>query len=521
MRVGRAFDDPERALGELARARGPLRRIVAALAARFVARQGWVEIGFSRLGDYARERLGVSARSLQDWARVGEKLGGLPALSGGLPALEAALVSGRLSWSKVRMIARFVDADEEREWIAYAANVCVRQLERELRAVDRGALESGTVAHARTTDDGSDGEAEPAVWLRLRVPRRMAFQWRHVCRYAAKVDGQELSDGDVLERVTAETLSALPVMLERGDPDDGEEVEERSAEAAGREEVEVGAGPLVAPSDGSAEIPAFLCPLLEDVDVADPFELDARLRRAIRLEQRLDAELAPLIRQVTSAGYDWERGYRSLAALASELGMSPSKARALVRVERLGGVCPALRDGFRDGTLSYAQVQTLAPLLAGRPEGPSGTDWRAAWVRFAKTVTVRALKETVARARLARDTGGAFEEHRADPDFFAPARWDDGDRPETGEQTCARTAGRGNRTLRLGEARDRRGGRRRAAVSRDAVHGTARGRVRYGPAARRRRGLRGDGRPRAGELGGRRAAAAPPARPRALRGVRA
>ena len=51
---------------------------------------------------------------------------------------------------------------------------------------------------------------------------------------------------------------------------------------------------------GADDLPPFLRPLLAGLDTADPFELDARLRRAVRLEQRLDTELAPLLRQVTA-----------------------------------------------------------------------------------------------------------------------------------------------------------------------------------------------------------------------------
>ena len=38
-----------------------------------------------------------------------------------------------------------------------------------------------------------------------------------------------------------------------------------------------------------AKIPAFLQPLLSGLAEADAFELDARLRRAVRLEQCFDA----------------------------------------------------------------------------------------------------------------------------------------------------------------------------------------------------------------------------------------
>ena len=67
---------------------------------------------------------------------------------------------------------------------------------------------------------------------------------------------------------------------------------------------------------------------------ADPVELDARLRRALRIEQRLLSEMGPLLLEVArSRGYR-ARGCSSLPAFAREqLGMSPRKAQALLRLE--------------------------------------------------------------------------------------------------------------------------------------------------------------------------------------------
>ena len=160
--VARVCEDvpgAEDRLAALARAGGPLRRVMTALAGRLVERKGWERLGYARLSDYARERLGRSARQLQELARVGRQLEDLP-------ALEAALVSGGLPWSKVRLLARFVVASDESRWIAYARDVSVRQLERELRAVDRGSIEAGALV---TDEDGRDREPVERVLLSVGV----------------------------------------------------------------------------------------------------------------------------------------------------------------------------------------------------------------------------------------------------------------------------------------------------------------------------------------------------------------
>jgi hypothetical protein len=406
---------------------------------------GWERLGYVRAGDWAHERLGLSGRSLFDLARVGRALDGLP-------GLEAALVSGALPWSKVRLLARFVGPGDEQAWIGLARGLRVRELERRVRAVDRGALGAG----APDADDEEGARVEPVETVRLRVGSALYFKWQRTRDWAARVAGEPTPPGAVLEMVTAEALSALPREV-------GPDASGDSAPAAGLPAAEGGAGldttsaanvcarhgpgPASATRDAGEEaiergvaLPAFLRPLMDGVEDADPFELDARLRRAVRLEQRLDAEIAPLLRVVTAREFAWRARPHTLASLARErLGMSPRKARALLRLERVGDVCPELRAAWRDGVLSWVQAQTLAPLLLVDAEGP----WRAAWVGFASRVTVRRLEQTVGRALALREADPRRWEACRD----APERADDlkeraGVRAAEAErQTCARDRG--------------------------------------------------------------------------------
>ncbi len=413
--------DPEARLEELGLAAGPLRRVVAALASRLVACEGWKRLGYARLGDYARERLGCSARSLQDWARVGRRLAELP-------ATERALVEGTLSWSKVRLLARFVTREDEAAWIDRARSQPVRALECAARAANRAALEAGGAA------DTDGRRVETRAWVRIPVSFAVALQWQRLRKAAPQVAGQRLAAEAVLEMVTAEVLSAIPLATDASDLASDEPVVRtpRGSEAGGgTQSTELAcadppqaaacdaAGRPTAPASGRCELPRFLRPLLEGLESAggadgpgvDPFELDARLRRAIRLAQRLDAELGPLLRQVASPEYEWKSGFTSLSALARErLGMSPRKLRALLRVERVGDLCPALRQAYRGGHLSWFQAQLLARLLDSDAEGP----WREHWVAFAQRVSARRLEEAVETALVLRE---------ADPETWL--RWQD------------------------------------------------------------------------------------------------
>ena len=93
------------------------------------------------------------------------------------------------------------------------------------------------------------------------------------------------------------------------------------------------------------ERPAFLAPLVEGLDSADAIELDARLRRALRIEQRWLAEIAPLLLEVARSRSYRTRGCSNLAVFAREqLGMSPRKAHALLRLERACEHSSEVRD---------------------------------------------------------------------------------------------------------------------------------------------------------------------------------
>ena len=126
----------DRRLAALCHEQGSLRAVLARIAARLVWLSAWERIGFARLSDYAAERLGLSARSVQSLARVGLRLPKQP-------RLENALVSGTLGWTKVRLLAQLPPDEDDAAWIEHARRVTAEQLSKEVRAVDRGSVEAG------------------------------------------------------------------------------------------------------------------------------------------------------------------------------------------------------------------------------------------------------------------------------------------------------------------------------------------------------------------------------------------
>src|SRR5439155_1008115 len=109
-------------LRRLARQEAVCRRVLGRLARTFLAGRSHHRLGFARLGDYTRERLSLSAREVQELARVAERLETLPAIA-------AAFSAGDLSWTQTRLLATAATPDSEHEWLALARDRTVRALE--------------------------------------------------------------------------------------------------------------------------------------------------------------------------------------------------------------------------------------------------------------------------------------------------------------------------------------------------------------------------------------------------------
>jgi hypothetical protein len=404
--------DVERRLVDLVRNRGALRCTLAALATWLVARRGWERLGYARLRDYANERVGLSARSLQDLARVGSALLRLP-------RVQAALIRGELNWTKVRLLARVATPDDEEGWVSYALGVTARALAREVRAVDVGSLEAGA---AETDEDGAEDVRRESV--QIRCTPDVNARWYHARRLARRVAGEPLPIWGCMELIAAEVISAtsLEPSLEPDGEGDGEAEacnadgtswaehvltpripvsEAANGCAAEPSAAEPSAtGPESPSSSEAPDLPVFLKVLVEGLDGADAFELDRRLRCAVALEQRLDAEIGARLASVAARRLYRALGFSSLEHYARErLGVSPRKARALLRLERAAGGCAALGRAYRDGELSWVQAQTLIPLLLS----DEASRWGPAWVDWARRVSVRRLQDDVDRALVIRE----------------------------------------------------------------------------------------------------------------------
>src|SRR5205085_2565241 len=142
-------------LRRLARQEALCRRVLGRLAWPFLRRRAHVRLGFVRIDDYARERLGLSGRELQGLARVVQRLADLP-------DIDRAFADGALSWSHLRLLVAVATRETESAWLARAQRETVRGLDAAIAAA-RGA----------TPDpDENAVDGEPRMRFRLACPRR-------------------------------------------------------------------------------------------------------------------------------------------------------------------------------------------------------------------------------------------------------------------------------------------------------------------------------------------------------------
>jgi hypothetical protein len=108
------------------RSGAPLRRALARIAGEVVRTRAWESLGFVRPADYARER-----------AR--------------LPGLDEALTSGRLGWTKARLLCRVATPEDEGRWLEASGRLSAAALAREVRAIDTGGSRRAAPIPGRTT----------------------------------------------------------------------------------------------------------------------------------------------------------------------------------------------------------------------------------------------------------------------------------------------------------------------------------------------------------------------------------
>lgn len=410
------------------------RRVLGTLASDFLRRRAHHTLGFVRVDDYARERLGLSGRELQSAACVIDGLRGLPALA-------AAFDEGTLSWTQARLLIAIARPETEAAWLAIARDRTVRALETVLRDARRrgqvddpvAALVPGSAlsltevapsvavaappqaivpplppgaglavdtALDECAESGRTMDGEAAVTFRLRCPRWVPPLWRDAVELARRVAGESLAPWRAAEAIAAEGLSArthhatstLDADLPRPpSPRIAANPDETRAAFTARSAFDTIDWSCVVEA-----VPQDVDRLADDVAACDPHALDRRMRAAVHALHRVDWQLGRLLRLILDCRLYVLFGFASWSTYVRErLGISTRTAGLLVAIERKTWASPALMEAYRSGTLSTVRALTIAPVVGDRD--------RDAWIERASEVTLRRLADEVAWALDVRD----------------------------------------------------------------------------------------------------------------------
>ncbi len=187
------------------RSEAAMRRELGCAARVFLHRRLYRRLGFVRLSDYARERLGISGRTLQAAAWLATRLDALPALS-------RAYDRSELSWAQARALCTVASAGDEEHWLDVARRHTIDELE---RLAKRARPRRDIPPDPEAVGDEIDGE--PVIRWRFVCPARVRAVWRRAVELASRMAGEPLATWQAAELIAAEGFSGRPSGTSVGD----------------------------------------------------------------------------------------------------------------------------------------------------------------------------------------------------------------------------------------------------------------------------------------------------------------
>jgi hypothetical protein len=381
--------DADGRLRELVAQRAQVRPALGALAAALLDGRGYEPLGFRCLGDWSRERLGMGARAMREWARVWRALSELP-------RLREAVASGEVSWTVARLIVGVVTPENEAACLETVRGRTVRAVEVLLRAVTPAEEDL-----AGTSEDGN------RVAVRVDCSPRVATKWAAALELARRMAGESLSAWECAEAIAAECASAVGRAGARAAEQRGSLPFSHEPKALAAERERQGRSARAPDGESESGLRAQVWPrlrwkarpsrksdrlarLTRGLEECSPLELDRRMRAAMAFLQQVDFEIGRILRQVVERKLYRELGFESFERYVRErLDLSPRTARRLVRLARAEHGAPAVASAFREGHVTLLQAEVL--LRGERPEA----------LEMALRVTLRRLEEEVLPRRVA------------------------------------------------------------------------------------------------------------------------
>jgi hypothetical protein len=335
----------DRLLVRVGRGRGALELAIGESLAALAVGDRTLRLGFSCLGDYSRERLGIAGSTAEKLARLARNLRERP-------MLREAVWRGEVSVRKAETVLPLARGYDEAPGVARARVETVRSLASAVKE-----------AHGASAE-----EDEPWERIVLACPQAPRAKLDEAMGLAGRLLGAAAPKWQRLEAICEEFLGANPSEPDPAETDDAD---------AG------GSSALLdrLPSGGALEeAKAFLEEETRRWSFLDPFNpvpapiddlglgplvdltrLDADLRRLSALRARWDelfGHLALLLRQL---GLWRDMKFASFGHYCAErLGMSERAVAQRASLERRLHELPALRAALRDGRVSYEKARVVA-----------------------------------------------------------------------------------------------------------------------------------------------------------------
>jgi hypothetical protein len=340
---------------------------------------GPMQLGYSSIGDYAREALSLAPRTAKEWAKLARDLRTRP-------ILRAAVRAGEVSLKKAEAIVDVALGDSEAEWV-----------ERAKRDTVRGLL-------AAAKGDAAPEERAERRWHHMVVELEGAD--RMVVDQALELAGKTLRANaprwQRVEAIAQEYLGSHPPPPRPEQPPKLDIYEylgvSPSRETDLREWLEAeydrwsflhSSDPVPAPKAG-----------VDDWDRGH--RIDERLRDLAAMRRGWDELLGHLSMLLVNTGLWRDMKFRDLAHYATErLGMSGRAIEQRAWLERRLWELPLLRKALRDGRLGYEKARLVARALmsADHPErraSEAGPESKGeAWIARAEKMTVAELERAV------------------------------------------------------------------------------------------------------------------------------
>jgi len=326
-----------------------------------------MDLGFSKMTDYAREKLGLSATTAREKVKLARGLSTRP-------LLREAVRSGKLSPRKALEVLPVARGEGERPWLLLAETSSVRELR---RAVAR--------ARGRLVERAAPAVPEPPDeerWRLLSLPLRA--EDRAVVAEAMRLAGELLGQGapawERLEAMAQEFLGSHPTGPgedEAGGPP-GPDIPSEDLEKA----LEIVSNGW----DWLEAVEPLAAPMMEEME---PGALDARLRELVGKRLGWDEIFGALALRFTRDGMARKLGFASLGQYLKErLGMGRRAVEQRVWLERRLGELPQLRYALERGELSYEKARLVA--------GVADFDSVNEWIRRAEGLTCVELERAIA-----------------------------------------------------------------------------------------------------------------------------